>query len=86
MPDPDARTNVQTDAQTSLVAAEQALAGAEQAMAARSATVAARLDAAIAAWVASSLAGGPIARTTDCWNQLQSALPALTSALQKEII
>jgi hypothetical protein len=78
MPDPDA--------QTSLAAAEQALASAEQSIAAKSSTVAARLDAAIAAWVASSLAGGPIARATDAWNQLQSALPALKSALQKEII
>ena len=29
------------------------------------------------AWVAAHIAGGPIARNTDCWNALQAALPHL---------
>jgi hypothetical protein len=75
-----------TDPQTALAAAEQALAGAEQSMAAKAASATARIDAAVTAWVAGSLAGGPIARATDCWNHLQSALPALKTAIQKEMI
>ncbi|MHB8286130.1 MAG: hypothetical protein ACYDD1_15830 [Caulobacteraceae bacterium] len=74
-----------TDAQTSLAVAEQALASGEQAMAAKSSTAAARIAAAVAAWVQTSLAGGPIARNVDGWNQLQAALPALVTAI-KEII
>jgi hypothetical protein len=74
-----------TDAQTALAAAEQALAGAEQSMAAKAASATARIDAAVTAWVAGSLAG-PIARATDCWNHLQAALPALKTAIQKEMI
>ena len=75
-----------SDAQDALTAAEQALASAEQSLAAKSSTAASRVAAAVSAWVAGSLAGGPIARATDCWNQLQAALPALVTALQKEII
>jgi hypothetical protein len=55
-------------------------------MAAKAASATARIDAAVTAWVAGSLAGGPIARATDCWNHLQAALPALKTAIQKEMI
>ena len=74
-----------TDPQTALAAAEAALTAAEQAAAAKTATAAARIDAAIADWVRSNLAGGAIARATEAWNQLQAALPALTAAILKEI-
>jgi len=74
-----------SDAQTALAAAEQALASAEQSLAAKSAATSSNVAAVVAAWVQSSLVGGPIARSTDGWNQLQAALPALVTALEKEI-
>jgi Tfp pilus assembly protein PilX len=74
-----------SDAQTALAAAEQALASAENSLAAKSATSAAAIAAVVSDWVRTSLAGGPIARATDGWNQLQAALPALVTALEKEI-
>ncbi len=74
-----------SDALTALAAAEQALASAEQSLSAKSSTTAASIAAVVADWVATSLAGGPIARATDGWNQLQAALPALVTALEKEI-
>ena len=73
------------DAKTALSTAEQALASAEQSLTAKASAAAAGIAAAVSAWVATSLAGGPIARSTDCWNHLQAALPALVTALQKEI-
>ena len=74
-----------SEAQTALTAAEQALASAEQSLTAKSSTAAAAIAATVSAWVSASLAGGPIARSTECWNHLQAALPALVTALQKEI-
>jgi hypothetical protein len=74
-----------SDAQDALTAAEQALAGAEQSLSAKSSIAAAAIAATVSGWVSATLAGGPIARATDCWNQLQAALPALVTALEKEI-
>jgi hypothetical protein len=35
------------------------------------------------AWLSSHIAGGPIARATDCWNALHEALPRLRDELLK---
>jgi hypothetical protein len=43
-----------------------------------------RIAAAIARWRDAHIAGGPIARATDCWNQLQAALAHLAASLTKE--
>ena len=45
----------------------------------------ARLWAAIRDWRDSLIAGGPIARTTDCWNHLQDALQPLAASILKEL-
>lgn len=45
----------------------------------------ARVLAAIRAWRDQHIAGGPIARTTACWNQLEAALQALAASICKEI-
>lgn len=34
-------------------------------------------------WLNGHIAGGPIARNTDCWNALYAALPALRASLLK---
>lgn len=34
-------------------------------------------------WISGHIAGGPIARNTDCWNALHAALPALRASLLK---
>jgi hypothetical protein len=36
-------------------------------------------------WRDERLGGGPIARSTDAWNQLQAELPGLAAAIVKEI-
>jgi hypothetical protein len=46
---------------------------------------AARLSAAIRKWRDALIAGGPIARDTACWNQLEAALEPLAASLLKEI-
>jgi hypothetical protein len=68
-----------------LAAAEAALQQAEAATQARSADLASRLTQAVDGWVAAQIAGGPIARDVAGWNQLTVALPALKTALMKEI-
>jgi hypothetical protein len=45
----------------------------------------ARLWAAIQAWRASHITGGPIARATDCWNHLETSLGGLVQSILKEI-
>jgi hypothetical protein len=44
---------------------------------------AAAIDHKVSAWLYGHIAGGPIARNTDCWNALQAALPALRAELLK---
>jgi hypothetical protein len=44
-----------------------------------------RIRTAVRAWRDEHIAGGPIARTTACWNQLEAALDALTASISKEI-
>ena len=68
-----------------LAAAEAALQQAETAAHTRTATAAARVSAAVDRWLASHIAGGPVARTVECWNHLAAALPALKAELTKEI-
>lgn len=43
----------------------------------------AALDHKLQAWLHGHIAGGPIARNTDCWNALWAALPALKAELLK---
>ncbi len=45
----------------------------------------ARLWAAIHAWRDTRIAGGPIARATECWNHLEAALADLGQSILKEI-
>jgi len=45
----------------------------------------ARLWAAIRGWRDARIAGGPIARATDCWNHLEAALADLAQSIVKEI-
>jgi hypothetical protein len=45
----------------------------------------ARLWAAIRTWRDAHIAGGPIARATECWNHLEASLQSLTAAILKEI-
>ena len=45
----------------------------------------ARLWAAIRGWRDARIAGGPIARATECWNHLESALADLAQSILKEI-
>ncbi len=48
-------------------------------------TLETRIDAAIRVWRDTLIAGGPIARVTDCWNHLEQSLQALTAAIIKEL-
>ena len=68
-----------------IAAAEAALAQAVAAHRPDPAALAPAIDRGVAAWVMGEIAGGPIARATQAWNQLQSALPALKAAILKEI-
>ena len=45
----------------------------------------ARIEAAIRAWRDQVIAGGPIARATECWNHLEQSLQHLTAAIIKEL-
>ena len=45
----------------------------------------ARIEAAIRAWRDEVIAGGPIARATECWNHLEQSLQHLTAAIIKEL-
>ena len=45
----------------------------------------ARIDSAIRAWRDDLIAGGPIARVTECWNHLEQCLAHLTAAIIKEL-
>ena len=44
-----------------------------------------RIEAAIRAWRDQVIAGGPIARATECWNHLEQSLQHLTAAIIKEL-
>lgn len=44
-----------------------------------------RIAAAIRAWRDDLIAGGPIARATECWNHLEAALAHLAKSILKEI-
>jgi len=48
-------------------------------------TLEARIEAAIRAWRDELIAGGPIARVTECWNHLEQCLQHLTAAIMKEL-
>ena len=65
--------------------AEAALAEAVAARRPDPGEVATAIDRGAAAWLQDAISGGPIARATECWNHLQTALPALKSAILKEI-
>ena len=45
----------------------------------------ARLWAAVCAWRDAHIAGGPIARATECWNHLEAALGRLVASILKEV-
>jgi len=45
----------------------------------------ARIETAIRAWRDEVIAGGPIARVTECWNHLEQSLQHLTAAIIKEL-
>jgi len=45
----------------------------------------ARIEAAIRAWRDELIAGGPIARVTECWNHLEQCLAHLTASIMKEL-
>ena len=45
----------------------------------------ARLWACICAWRDAHIAGGPIARITECWNHLDAALGGLVQSILKEV-
>ena len=45
----------------------------------------ARLWAAIRHWRDVHIAGGPIARATECWNHLEASLAHLAGAIMKEL-
>ena len=45
----------------------------------------ARIESAIRAWRDAVIAGGPIARATECWNHLEQSLQHLTAAIMKEL-
>ena len=57
----------------------------EPASAAQAPDLEARVWAAIQAWRAAHIAGGPIARVTACWNHLEATLGHLAQAILKEI-
>jgi hypothetical protein len=40
------------------------------------------MEALVATWMNDTLANGPIARSTECWNALSEAIPALIHALE----
>jgi hypothetical protein len=44
-----------------------------------------RIETAIRAWRDEVIAGGPIARVTECWNHLEQSLQSLTAAIIKEL-
>jgi len=44
-----------------------------------------RIESAIRAWRDEVIAGGPIARVTECWNHLEQSLQPLTAAIMKEL-
>ncbi len=46
-----------------------------------STTATADTDARVRAWVAGHLSNGHLARNTECWNELQAALPALVDII-----
>ena len=48
-------------------------------------TLEARIEAAIRTWRDDIIAGGPIARITECWNHLEQSLQHLASAIMKEL-
>ena len=48
-------------------------------------TLEARITAAIRTWRDEVIAGGPIARATECWNHLEQSLQHLASAIMKEL-
>jgi len=48
-------------------------------------TLEARIETAIRAWRDDLIAGGPIARVTECWNHLEQSLQPLIAAIMKEL-
>ena len=48
-------------------------------------TLESRIDSAIRAWRDELIAGGPIARVTECWNHLEQCLAHLTASIMKEL-
>jgi len=48
-------------------------------------TLEARIEAAIRAWRDALIAGGPIARVTECWNHLEQTIQPLVAAIMKEL-
>jgi hypothetical protein len=48
-------------------------------------TLEARIESAIRAWRDELIAGGPIARITECWNHLEQSLQHLAAAIMKEL-
>jgi hypothetical protein len=48
-------------------------------------TLETRIESAIRAWRDEVIAGGPIARVTECWNHLEQSLQHLTAAIMKEL-
>ena len=75
----DASAPVPAAAPDPLHAAEAALQEAE----AESCSRGARIDAAVTAWLDQQLRNSPVSRSTEAWNHLTAALPALVAALKE---